>query len=161
MVVVVGIPSVCRALRPWTVAAGLVCALVPLAAQAIFVVNQPWVRPAASAQSSEAYMELTSSDGATLVGARSDVAGSVAIVSPRGYTRSVDRLPLSAGKAVLLAPNGYRLRLSALNRVLKLGDRVPLTLTIEAPDGSRQEIPVNAEVRRRSPIDDERRAHHH
>jgi copper(I)-binding protein len=150
-----------RALRSMTVATGIAGALVPLAAEAIYIVNQPWVLPAAKARASEAFMEITSSDGVTLIGARSDAAGSVAIVSPRGNARPVDRLPLPAGKAVLLAPNAYRLRLFPLKRALKLGDRVPLTLTIEAPDGSRQEIPVNAEVRRRSPIDDERRAHHH
>jgi periplasmic copper chaperone A len=142
-------------------AAGTLCALIPPAAGAVFVVNQPWVKPASRAQSSEAYMELISSGGATLVGARSDAARTVVILSPTGSSRQIDQLPLAAGKAVLLAPNGYRLRLSGLDHELKLADHVPLTLTIENADGSKQDIPVNAEVRRRSPIDDERREHHH
>ena len=46
-----------------------------------------------------------------------------------------------------------------LIRRARLGDRLALTLTIEAADGSRQDIPVHAEVRMRSPVDDELRAH--
>jgi len=34
-----------------------------------------------------------------------------------------------------------------------------LTLTIEAADGSRRDIPVHAEVRMRSPVADELQAH--
>jgi VCBS repeat-containing protein len=48
-----------------------------------------------------------------------------------------------------------------LTRALKLGDRVPLMLTIESGDGSRQEIPIDAEVRRHSPIDDHLHGHAH
>jgi hypothetical protein len=44
---------------------------------------------------------------------------------------------------------------------LKIGDRVSIILTVRDGDGTVHEIPVNAEVRIRSPIDDERRAHHH
>jgi len=60
---------------------------------------------------------------------------------------------------VSLAPGGYRLLLAKLACTIKRGDRVLMTITIEAADGSRQEIPVDAEARLRSPIEDERRAH--
>ena len=39
--------------------------------------------------------------------------------------------------------------LDAIGAAIVTSIRVPLTLTIEAEDGSRQEIPVSAEVRKR------------
>src|SRR5262245_43783198 len=139
-------------------AIGAALAICAADAHALFIVNQPWVRPAAQGRSTEAYMDLTSTEGAVLVGARSEIAA-VAISAPGKTVRAVERLPLPAHSMVSLAPGGYRLALSKIARSLKLGDRVALTLIIEAADGSRQEIPVNAEARRHSPLDDERRAH--
>ncbi|SRR5260370_15873312 len=130
-------------------------------ASALFVVNQPWVRPAQSTQVTEAYMNLTSTEGATLVGAVSAAAGSVAIRAPGKPAGDLARLPLPAQSLVALGPGGYHLVLRRLMGTLKVGDRVQITLTIENADGSRQDIGVNAEVRLRSPIDDEMRAHKH
>jgi periplasmic copper chaperone A len=140
---------------------GLGLGLLAQHASALFIVNQPWVRPAQRLQVTEAYMNLTSTDAATLVGAVSADAGSVAIRAPGKATGNLARLPLPARSVVALAPGQYRLVLSRLARTLKLGDRVALTLTIEAADGSRQDVGVDAEVRLHSPIDDEMRAHHH
>lgn len=140
---------------------GLGLGLLAQHASALFIVNQPWVRPAQRLQVTEAYMNLTSTDAVTLVGAVSAAAGSVAIRAPGKAADNLARLPLPARSVVALAPGHYRLVLSRLARTLKLGDRVALTLTIEAADGSRQDVSVNAEVRLRSPIDDEMRAHHH
>jgi len=106
-------------------------------------------------------MELRSTEGATLVDVHSDTAATIGIRPPGKNPATITQLPLPAGTAVTLAPGGYRLALRHLARSLKLGDRVHFTLTIEAADGTRQEIPVNAEVRRHSPIDDELHAHHH
>jgi len=61
----------------------------------------------------------------------------------------------------MLAPRGPRILLPGLNRALRPGDRVEFVLTIEAADGTRQEIPANAEVRLRSPTDVHRRMHQH
>lgn len=105
-------------------------------------------------------MNLTSTEGASLVGVVSDAAG-VSIRGPGSSQRSLKRLVLPAQSLVALAPGGYRFKLSRLVRTLKLGDRVHLTLTIEAADGSRQDVDVNAEVRMHSPIEDEMRAHKH
>jgi copper(I)-binding protein len=143
------------------VACGLSLGLLAQHASAVFVVNQPWVRPAQSAQVTEAYMNLTSTEGAALVGAVSAAAGSVAIRAPGKTAGDLARLPLPAQSLVALAPGGYHLVLRRLVGTLKVGDRVQLTLTIENADGSRQEIGVNAEVRLHSPIDDEMRAHKH
>jgi copper(I)-binding protein len=150
-----------RAGRRIAVACGFGLALAAPQASALFIVNQPWVRPAHVARSTEAYMNLTSTDGATLIGVTSDAAASVAIMRPGAPAKRVDRLPLPARTVVALAPGGDRIALSRLARTLRLGDRVQLTLMIEAADGSRQHIGVDAEVRLRSPIDDEMRAHKH
>jgi copper(I)-binding protein len=140
---------------------GVVLALIVTDANAIFIVNQPWLTPAAKGRSTAAYMDLTSTEGATLVAARSDAAVNVRIAGSKGRAAIVASLPLPAGKMIRLEKGGYRLVLDRLTRTVALGDRVILTLTIEAGDGSRQEIAVNAEARRNSPLDDERRAHHH
>ena len=139
----------------------LALAVLAADAHAIFIVTQPWVGPAAQGGSAEAYMDLTSTEGAVLVGARSDIAAAVTIRAPGKGAGDVGRLRLPANAMVSLAPNGYRLVLSKLTRPIKLGERVMLTLTIEAADGARRDIPVNAEARLRSPIEDERRAHGH
>lgn len=140
---------------------GVALALAAFDAHAIFVVNQPWLRPAARGGSTEVYMDLTSTEGAVLVAVHTEAAASAAIRAPGGSARSVARLPLAAGKLIRLAPGAYRIGLDRVVRTIALGDRVALTLTIEAPDGSRQEIGVSAEARRHSPLDDERRAHSH
>jgi copper(I)-binding protein len=70
-------------------------------------------------------------------------------------------LALPAKSEVALAPGHDRLALAGLTRTLKIGDRVNITLVVRDDKGTVQEIAVNAEVRHRSPVDDERRAHHH
>ena len=147
--------------RALTCCFGVALALLAENANAIFIVNQPWVAPAAKGRSTAVYMDLTSTEGATLVAARSDAAASVSIRDAGNRAGAVERLPLPAGKMIRLEKGSYRLVLNRLTRSVALGDRVMLTLTIEGRDGSRQEIPVNAEARRRSPLDDERRAHQH
>jgi copper(I)-binding protein len=147
--------------RRVALACGLSLALMAQQASALFVVNQPWVRPAQQARATEAYMNLTSTDGASLVGAASTAAAAVAILAPGKTANKVDRVLLPAERVVALAPAGYRIALRRLARTLKVGDRVQLSLTIEAADGTRQEVGVNAEVRLHSPIDDEMHAHTH
>jgi periplasmic copper chaperone A len=140
---------------------GLGLALAAQQASALFIVNQPWARPAQRGQATEVYMDLTSTEGAMLVGVTSDAAAAVTVLAPGRNSTKPTRVPLSANTLVALAPGGYRVALTGVLRPLKLGDRVKLTLTIEAADGSRQDITVDAEVRLRSPLDDERRAHSH
>jgi len=137
----------------------------PVDATGLLVVNQPWVRPARAGQDTEAFMDLTSTAGATLMAVESPAAAGAALRGPKGTRATgatgVDHIVLPAGRPVALAPAGYRVALRAVERALKPGDRVPMTLTILYDDGSQASIPVDAEVRLRSPIDDERRAHSH
>jgi copper(I)-binding protein len=125
----------------------------------VFVVNQPWLHPARKAQTTHAYMNLTSSDSATLLGARSEDARRVSLRSARGAAAAGRVLP--ARSEVALAPGHDHLTLTGLIRTLKIGDRVEITLVVRDDNGTVHEIAVNAEVRHRSPVDDERRAHHH
>jgi len=135
--------------------------LVSTAAHAVFSVNAPWVRPTQERSATEAYMRVTSTEGAVLKEVRSPLATSVVIRAAGSAGRYLPQLALPAGVPVLFAPDQVRLVLRGLAHPMAVGERVPLVLTIEGADGSRQEIPVNAEVRVRSPIDDERRAHQH
>ena len=144
------------------VAAALLCSQAlcqNLGTVPVFVVNQPWVAPARKAQTTHAYMNLTSTDGATLLGARSEDAQRVSL--HLAHSAAAAGLVLPARSEVSLAPAHDHLRLARLIRALKIGDRVKITLTLRDNDGAVHEIPVNAEVRNRSPFDDERRAHHH
>jgi periplasmic copper chaperone A len=140
---------------------GVALALAAQHASALLTVNQPWARPAQRGQSTEVYMDITSSEGAILVAATSDAAITSAIRAPGKASGKIIRVPLPAGTLVALAPGGYRIGLNGVIRPLKLGDKLKLTLSIEAADGSRQDVSVNAEVRLRSPLEDERRAHQH
>jgi copper(I)-binding protein len=144
------------------VAAALLCppALCQnLGTVGVFVVNQPWLHPARKAQTTHAYMNLTSSDGAMLLGARSEDARRVSLRSAHGAVAT--GLALPAKSEVALAPGHDHLTLTGLTRTLKIADRVKITLMVRDDNGTVQEIAVNAEVRHRSPVDDERRAHHH
>ncbi len=104
-------------------------------------------------------MVLTSSEGAKLIDVRSSVAGGARLHGARGGI--VPALALPAGQTVALRPGGEHITLVRLTHPLKLGERVPLLLTIEAAYGARQEIAVDAEVRKESPVEAELRAHRH
>jgi VCBS repeat-containing protein len=136
-------------------------ALAAAPAVAILTINTPWVRIGHGTTPTEVYMELRSTDGAALVAVTSEIAARVAIRPPGKGKSALETLPLPAGKVLLLAPGGYRLELARVAQPLKLGDWVPLTLTIRNDDGTQQEIAIRAEVRRRSAIDDHRHAMGH
>jgi copper(I)-binding protein len=82
---------------------------------------------------------------------------------PGSDARAAVELALPAGAIVELAPGHYRLSLRRLSKTIKLGDVLPLTLTIRSAEGALQDIAVGAVTRLHSPVDDERRAraHHH
>ena len=133
--------------------------LFSTAALAVVTVNAPWVRPTPDRTSTEAYLRLTSTEDATLKEVRSTLATSVVIRAAGSKSRTLPQLALPAGVPVVLAPESVCLVLRGLAHPLAVGERIPLVLTIEAADGSRHAISVNADVRQRPPADDERRAH--
>ena len=121
------------------------------AAAAVFNVTEPWVKPVGAGGSTEAYMELASSDGTTIVEARSPVATAISLVMAKDRRAAPFALSLPPAATVSLAAAGTRFALVKVVRPLKLGDRVPITLVLRNADGSTQEIEVDAEVRRHSP----------
>jgi copper(I)-binding protein len=139
-------------------ACAIACALCDAApaSYGLFTVNQPWVKP--GTRTSEAFMVLSSAEGATLVGVRSSVAARAGLRGTRG---SLPVLALPAGQPVSLRPNAERITLDGLAHPLRLGQRVPLTLVVATSDGVSRQISVEAEVRNESPVEAELRAHRH
>jgi len=132
----------------------MVLAFAPALCVATYVVNYPWVRPAAKGKTTEAFVEITSLYGGALVAARSGMAARVIIVGPGMPGKPVARLSLPAGAPMVLAPGSYRLRLTTVSRALRRGDEVPIVLVLESADGGQEEIAVSAEVRERSTVDE-------
>lgn len=124
------------------------------AAQAQVSVTSPWVRATVAQQKSTgAFMQLKSAQDARLVAVQSPVAGVVEVhdMVMEGNVmrmRPLEQgLALPAGQAVELKPGGYHVMLMDLKQQVKDGDTVPLTLVIEARDGQRQNLEVQAPVR--------------
>ena len=132
-------------------------------AHAEVIVAEPWVRATVPAQKATgAFMHLKSDTDARLVSAASPVAGVVEIhemfmdkdvmkMSP------IPGLDLPAGRDVELKPSGYHVMLMDLKQQVKVGDEVPLTLTIENKDGSRATIELKAAAR---PLNAPMKMHH-
>jgi copper(I)-binding protein len=137
--------------------AALVLAGLAAAATAQTAVKDAWVRGTVAQQKATgAFMELTSSSGGRLVEVTSPAAGVVEIhqMALEGNVmkmRPIDHLELPAGKAVELKPGGYHVMLMDLKAPLKVGDKVPLALTVEGRDGKRETIRVEVPVRAGAP----------
>jgi copper(I)-binding protein len=133
----------------------LVVALLAAAAAAHAQVEArgAWVRGTVPGQTTAgAYMEITSGQRASLLGAESPAAGSAEIHVMRMEgdvmrMRAVPRVELPPGKTVELKPGGYHMMLVDLKRPLKKGDLVPIRLKVELSDKTIKTIQVLAEVR--------------
>ncbi len=116
-------------------------------------VRSAWVRGTVQGQkASGAYLEITSREAATLIGAESPAAGKAEIHEMRMEgdvmrMRAAPRIELPAGRTVELRPGGYHVMLIDLKRPLVKGDKVPLRLRIEGADKKMQTVEVQAEVR--------------
>ena len=116
-------------------------------------VKAVWVRGTVVGQKATgAFMEVTSTSGATLVGVSSPVAGVTEIHVMKMadgvmQMRAIPRLDLPAGKPVKLAPGGYHVMLLDLKQALKAGESVPLILTVEGKDKKTETIEIKGEVR--------------
>jgi len=139
-------------LNKWAVAIALGLASAVACAGDVEI-KAPWVRgTVAGQQATGAFMELSSRDGATLVGASSPVAGAVEIHEMRMEgnimkMRQIPRLELPAGKPLTLGPGGYHVMLLNLKQPLRKGDTVPLTLQIEGSDKKVETLQIAAPVR--------------
>ncbi|CAM3899710.1 copper chaperone PCu(A)C [Nocardioides marinus] len=115
------------------------------------VVGDPWVRATAGTEDTSmtaAFMTIdnTGDEDVTLVGASSDIAGSVEIhemlmVDGAMAMRAMESgLVIEAGRGKVLEPGGYHVMLMGMTTELAPGDEVDLTL--ELSDGSTQELTV-------------------
>ena len=127
--------------------------LAASSAHAQVTVDKPWVRTTVAQQTTTAaYLTITSVQGGKLVEASSPVAASAEVHEMKMdgdmmKMRSVDALPLPAGKPVEFKPNGYHLMLTGLKAPLKAGDVVPIKLVVEDAKGKRQTVDVKATAR--------------
>lgn len=116
-------------------------------------VTDPWVRGTVDKQpATGAFMQLQAAKEAKLVSASSPVAATVEVheMAMDGSVmrmRAIPSLALPAGKVIELKPGGYHVMLMGLKKTLKEGDRVPLTLLIEAADRTRSTLEVDAPVK--------------
>ncbi len=134
-----------------TVLSTLFFAAFALPAQAQVTVKDPWVRATVSQQKATgAFMQITSTQDARLIEAKSPVAGVVEVhemkmekdvMKMRALTEG---LALPAGKSVELKPGGYHVMLMDLKQQVKEGDVIPLTLVVEGKDKKRSTIEVKA-----------------
>lgn len=128
--------------------------LLAAGAQAQTTVAEPWVRGTVAQQKATGmFAKITSASGGKLVAASSPVAGVVEIheMTMEGSTMKMRALPngldLPAGQAVELKPGGYHVMLMDLKQPLVEGATVPVTLVIEAKDGKKETVEVQAPVR--------------
>jgi copper(I)-binding protein len=116
-------------------------------------VSDPWIRATVPQQKvAGAFMQLKSVKPVKLVEVKSPVAGRVELhqMAMEGQTmrmRAVESIDLPAGQAVNLASGGYHVMLFDLQRQLKEGEQVPLTLTVVDAAGKRETIALTAPVK--------------
>ncbi len=123
--------------------AWLAACLLPLSCMAAgsIEVSEAWARATAPGQEvGAAYMELRSSQEASLTAVTSPAAGSIEIhnmTMNHGVMemRMLQTLPLPTGHAVKLEPGGMHLMLLDLKKPLKAGDQITLTLKIKDKNG--------------------------
>jgi hypothetical protein len=135
----------------------VVALTVALPAAAQVAVNGAWVRGTVAGQKvTGAFMQMTSPTDTALVAVTSPVAKFVEIHEMKMdggmmQMNAVDKLPLPAGKPVELKPGGYHVMLFDLQRPIKEGDVVPLTLTFEDKAGKKSTVAVKATVKALAP----------
>ena len=133
--------AACAAVRGLVLAGFCMVATIANAADSVKVANA-WVRaPVPGQKNAAAYVELTSASPAALVAAGSSAANRAEMhtMSTEGNVmrmRSVPRIDLPAGQTVKLAPGGLHIMLLELKQPLKVGDLVPLTLSVQPVGGA-------------------------
>lgn len=130
----------------------IVLAFLAAPAWAQVSVEQPWSRATPpGAQVGVGFMTLRNAGGAAdrLLGASSPLAGRVEMHVTRREgdvmkMRQVEALEIPPGGSFELKPGGAHLMLTGLERPLKQGERVPLTLRLEKGGELQVELEVQA-----------------
>ena len=131
--------------------AGVILAAIVVADSPVRVVNA-WTRATVPGQKvAGAYMDITSPMEGRLVGASSIAAARAEIHSMKIENgvmkmRPLKILDLPAGKIVKLEPGGVHVMLFDLERPLRPGQKIPLTLFVELPNNIKREVNVTMAV---------------
>lgn len=116
-------------------------------------VKDAWIRGTVQGQNATgAFMELTGKSNARLIGVTTPLTKSAEVhnmTMENGVMKMfpVDGLEVPAGKTVRLAPGGYHVMLTNLQKPLNAGDKVPMKLTFELADKKRETVDLSVEVR--------------
>jgi len=121
-------------------------------------VKDAWARSTVPGQhGTGAFMSITSSTPARLVGASSPVAGVVEVHEMKMEgdimkMRAVPVLDLPAGKTVQLKPGGFHVMLMDLKQPLPKDSKVPLTLRFKDEKGSESQLELMVPVSTVAPV---------
>jgi hypothetical protein len=116
-------------------------------------VEHAWMRATAPGQEvAGAFMDITSTDNAKLVGATSPAAGKLEIHSMSMNNgvmemRQMKSINLPKGKTIQLAPGGLHVMLFDLKQPMKQGETIPMTLDVITADKHHESIKVDVSVR--------------
>ena len=130
--------------------AALLAAGLASAVHAQVTVDGAWARATVPNQSATgAFIRLTAQKDVVLTGASSPVAGIVEVHEmwlDQGIMRmrAVDRVTLKAGQTIELKSGGLHIMMMDLKQQIKAGERVPLTLSFKAADGTLSTVETNA-----------------
>ncbi len=110
-------------------------------------VHDAWTRPAAQGGNGAVYFVIHSSAAEELTRVSSDVAEAVEMHESKMNgdvmeMRQLQSIPLGAGEEVLLEPGGLHVMLVNLERDLKAGDEIEITLHFK----SYQDLPLRVPV---------------
>ncbi len=123
------------------------------AAQAQTVATDAWVRATVPGQKATGlFLQLTSPTPARLVGGQTPAAASLEVHEMRMADgvmrmRALPALDLPAGQPVALKPGNVHIMLMGLPAPVKVGDTLPVTLTIEHPGGKTEALQLQVPVR--------------
>jgi periplasmic copper chaperone A len=141
-----------RYLSTLAFAAFFLTAASPVFAQSSSIqIEKPWARATpAGAKTGAAYMTIDNKANVAdrLTGVSSDVAKTLQIhemkvVNGVMKMREISGgLPVPAGNSVTLKPGGYHVMLIGLNKPLKAGEKIALTLVFEKAGKVSVEVPV-------------------
>ena len=137
----------------WLAIFGMALASSATLAQPKIEVTNAWARATVPGQKvGGVYMDIRSATPARLLSVSTSAAGRAELHNMKmenGVMKmsAVAGIDLPSGQTVKLAPGGYHVMLIDLKRELKQGESVPVVLTIESRDKTRQTIEVKAEIR--------------
>lgn len=110
----------------------------------------PWARPAGAGENGALYFIISNATNTddTLLSVSTDLASAAEIHMSMNDSNDVmsmqmqDSLPVPAQQEIIFKPGGLHVMLIGLNRDLKIGETISLTLNFEKADSITIEVPV-------------------